>query len=111
MTSITPVWLGVAWATLFIWGGVVLLIDNLQLITADWWNAWPIFFIGAGVIMILGALARVMTSRFRFAGGFVFGLILIGIGLSWLVNWTVVWPILLIIIGLAILWRGIRRRR
>ena len=95
-------------AALLIWGGIVALIDNF----VSNWNGWAIFFIGAGVILLIKAGLRLTTAYRRPAGGsFIIGLVLIGIGLGGLVGWQFVWPVVLIIIALVIIFRGFYRRR
>jgi hypothetical protein len=51
--------------------------------------------------------------RHHFAGGFVPGLIFTGVGLAWLNNWQfdIIWPVILIIIGLSLIFGGIFRHR
>ena len=108
----------VTWAALFIWAGLVLLAD-----TTGWghdtfhsgWNAWAFIFTGAGTIILLSALFRLVMPVYRrnIAGGLIPGAIFLGIGLSWFNDWKmdVIWPVILIIIGLAIILSGIFRRR
>ena len=96
-------------AAILIWGGIVALIDNF--VTGNF-EGWAVFLIGAGVILLIKAGVRLMPAYRRPAGGsFIIGLVLIGVGLGDLVGWQFVWPIILIIIALVIIFRGVYRRR
>jgi hypothetical protein len=107
----------VSWACIFIWAGIVFLVDSLGYI--DTWtagldgdiNAWSIIFMGAGVIVLLGVLFRLLVPEYRrpVTGNIIIGLVLIGIGLGDLFNWAVVWALILILIGISIIFRGFRR--
>lgn len=97
----------VAIAFILIWGGVVALIGNFVS-----WEGWAIFLLGAGVIMLIKAGIRLTPTYRRAAGGnFIIGLVLLGAGLSGLVGWQYVWPAVLILIALVIIFRGLRPRR
>jgi len=109
--------MAVSWACIFIWAGIVFLVDSLGLI--DTWtaglgadiNAWSFIFMGAGVIVLLGVLFRLLVPEYKrpVTGNIILGLILIGIGLGDLFNWAVVWALILILIGISIIFRGFRR--
>lgn len=76
-------------------------------------NAWSFIFMGAGVIVLLGVLFRLLVPEYKrpVTGNIILGLILIGIGLGDLFNWAVVWALILILIGISIIFRGFRRGR
>jgi len=104
------------WACILIWAGLVLLAENIGFLgnltvgdTAV--EAWPIIFIGAGLIVFLEVLVRLAVASYRrpVGGTLVFAIILVGVGLGNLFGWTVVLPILLIAIGVATLLRGLIR--
>ena len=107
----------VAWACIFIWAGIVFLVDALGYI--ERWtaglgtdvNAWSFIFMGAGVIVLLGVLFRLLVPEYQrpVTGNIILGLILIGIGLGDLFNWAVVWALILILIGISIIFLGVRR--
>jgi len=44
-------------------------------------------------------------------GSLILGIILVGVGLAGLVGWGVIWPLALIVIGLAILLNSFRRQQ
>ncbi len=101
----------VALAVILIWGGVVALIETAHLVTAPWWQAWAIFLIGTGVILLIKAAYRLMPEHRRPVGGtIIIGLILIAVGLGDIVGWNYTWPIILIAIGLFFLLRIVFRR-
>jgi hypothetical protein len=107
----------VIWACIFIWAGIVFLVDSLGFI-GTWTagvdgdvNAWSFIFMGAGVIVLLGVLFRLLVPEYQrpVSGNIILGLVLIGIGLSDLFNVAIVWALILILIGISIIFRGFRR--
>ena len=117
----------IAWAAIFIWAGLVLLADNLGYLASFQSRAsgipgfpfvgnfggWSLIFIGAGVIILLEVLVRLLVPAYRkpVGGSIVFGFILIGIGLGDLISWTVIFPLILIALGISIILRGLFRQR
>jgi hypothetical protein len=101
------------WAILLIWAGLLLLAGNLGLFDDTGIPTWSVGFVGAGLIVLLATVFRVVVPAYRrpLGSGLVFGLILIGIGLGEVVGWVVVGPLVLIGIGLGILLTGLLRRR
>ena len=107
------------WPLVLIWAGLVFLASNLGLFSSFLnssrnpygFGAWSIVLIGAGLIVLAVALVRLARPEYRrpIAGSVVFGIILIAIGLGDLINWGIVWPLVLIALGALILLRGIRR--
>ena len=103
-----------AWAGILIWAGLVLLTENMGLLTRyERLEAWALIFIGAGLIVLLEVLVRLVVPEYRrpVTGSLIFGVILLAIGLGDLVGAGVVWSLVLIAIGAAILLRGFVRRR
>jgi hypothetical protein len=92
------------WAILLIWAGLVLIAVNMGLFGLDW-DAWPIIFLGAGVIVLLGVVVRLLVPAYRrpVTGSIIFGFILLGIGLGELTRWDIVGALVLIAIGVSIL--------
>jgi len=108
----------IVWAAILVWAGLVLLADNLEMlrgITIDGksFPAWSLIFAGAGVIVLLEVLVRLLMPAYRrpVTGTFIFAIVLLGMGLGSIIGWEVFWPLILIAIGLAILIGGLFPRR
>jgi len=118
----------VTWAAILIWAGLVFLASNLgwldQLftksrITTDWdWlgdlaNAWPLVLIGAGIILLIQVLIRLLVPAYSkpVLGTVILALLFLGIGLGDLINWGIIWAVVLIILGIWIIIRGTRGRK
>jgi len=116
----------IAWAAIFIWAGLVFLADNLGYLRsiqfAGWeipgisyvidLGPWSLILIGAGVIVLLEVLVRLLIPEYRRpVGGLIFfGIFLIAMGLGNVFGWGIIWPLVLIALGLLIILRGIFRR-
>ncbi len=110
------------WALILIWAGLVLLAANFEFIwtggfAENWERAWPWIFVGAGVIILLGVLVRLVVPAYRrpIMGGVIFGAILLGIGLTRIEpfedQWLPILAVVLIVIGVGALLRGIFQQR
>lgn len=118
----------VAWAIILIWAGLVFLADNLGMLSNFELGrfmppglevfrpgVWPIILMGAGVILFGEVVVRMLVPAYRQPlGGTIFlAALFVTIGLvnlfGW--NWSLVWPLVLIIYGLSVLVRGFGRRR
>ncbi len=105
-----------SWSAVFIWAGLVFLRSNLNLFPAlKGWGDWSLIFFGSGIILLLQAFIRLLLPAYRrpLMGTIIFGLILLGVGagLSGVIGWSIVWPIILIILGLLIVVRSIGGKR
>ena len=122
----------IVWALILIWAGFVLLASNtgwldtlneildqifVQMaksipyeISAPELSTWSLIFIGAGVLLLAEVVVRLLFPSYRrpILGTTIFALILLGIGIG---NWGLIWPFLLIIIGIALLLGGLFRRK
>ena len=107
----------IVWAGMLIWAGLVLLAYNIGLISLRVGDTriepWSVVFIGAGVIVFLEVLVRLVMPTYRRAvgGTLVFAAFLVGIGLGDIVGWNIVWALLLIALGVSVLLRGLFGRR
>jgi len=104
------------WAFALIWFGLVWLGSN----TGLWYNLlgekaewWAVGFLGAGAILLLGVLVRLLRPAYRrpITGSLILGIVFIGIGVGQLWDWMVIGPLILVGIGLGLLLTGVFRRR
>lgn len=115
-----------AWALILIWAGLVFLasnigwLDQIQIsqflptqIDVLGQAPWALIFLGAGVILFLEALLRTFIKAYRHTSGsgFFLAAIFIGIGLSMISTWNLIWPFILIAMGLATLIGALVRNR
>lgn len=109
------------WAAILVWTGAVLLADNLGLLSwlsveafdLPWGppfggNAWALVFTGAGVLVALEVLIRLLVPAYRrnVLGYVILVIVFISLGLGLT---ELIWPLILIVLGAALLLR--RRRR
>jgi hypothetical protein len=118
-------------AVSLIWLGVVLLLTNLGRLTiltdfvdrlglphpnlpfelpfADA-RTWQVFFLGAAAIVIMEIIIRLLIPMYRrpVVGSILWAGVLLVLAL-W--NWTIIWPLALVAIGVSILLGGLIRRR
>ncbi len=77
------------WGLVFIWGAIVLLLDVANVVSGiGWWDGWAIFFVGFGMLALIGALiALQIEENYSKAGwNFFFGFIMLGFSLGGLVH-------------------------
>ncbi len=94
------------WGAILIWAGIVFLVENLGFLKGlELLEPWSLVFIGAGVIVLIEALIRALVPEYRrpITGTVIFGVILLAVGLGDLVKSGLIWAILLIAGGVAIL--------
>ncbi len=110
---------------ILIWAGLVFLAESMGLLRgislgglfpgAEFTQpeAWTIILIGAGLILLVEVVIRLVVPAYRrpVAGTIIFGVILIGVGLGNIFSWEVVWPLVVIGIGVAILLGGFLRKK
>ena len=105
------------WAAILVWAGLVLLADNFNylpniVLDGQRLEAWSIIFAGAGIIVLAEVCIRLIMPAYRRSviGSTIFAVILLSIGLGGWVGWSVIWPIVIIAIGVAILLGNFTRR-
>jgi hypothetical protein len=118
------------WAATLIWAGLLLLAGNLGWFESfriplgdrgtgfpfdlfrgvEWAGAWQLFFLGAGGLVLVGVAARLLIPEYRrpVLGSLIWAIVLFGIALG---KWELIWPIILIAVGISILFGGALRRR
>ena len=99
----------IVWASILIWAGVALLAENLGFLARyEWLDACGLIFIGAGAIVLLEVVVRLLVPAYRrsIGGTLIFAVVLLGIGLSNMFGWEVTWPLILIAVGVSMLLRG-----
>ena len=121
----------IVWALILIWAGFVLLAGNLGILDA--FNAfferlgfelaelpvqipfiqlssWSLIFLGAGVLLLAEVVVRLLFPTYRrpVLGTAIMAIVFFGIGLG---SWGMIWPLVLIVVGLALLLGGLFRRK
>jgi hypothetical protein len=102
----------IIWPAIFIWAGLSLLAANLGLLPPNLLiPGWGLAFTGAGLILLLEVLIRLALPTYRrpVIGTTILAVIFLGIGLQGVMRWELLWPLALILIGLAILLRNAGR--
>jgi cytochrome c oxidase subunit IV len=109
------------WALVFIWAGLVLLLENLgylQAITFGGFDmrwglpfrstVWTLILLGAGGLVAVDILVRILVPAYRrnVLGYLILGLVLVFLGLGWA---ELIWPAMLISLGLGLIIHYIRR--
>jgi hypothetical protein len=119
----------IAWAFILMWAGLVFLAQNMGWFDrmgmdvglmwsfgaiGDWrsFGVWNLIALGAGVILVLETIARLLIPEFRrhVGGSLVVAAVFIGVGLGGWFDWAYLWPLILIAVGVNILLKGLRRR-
>jgi hypothetical protein len=106
---------GITWALILIAVGTIFLAENtLRLFDFEQFGgAWNLILIAVGLILLLEVALRLLLPEYRrpITGTLVFGLILLGLGLTSAIGFQVTWPIFVIAIGVAMLISGLLRWR
>lgn len=108
------------WGAIFIWAGLVYLAYNLGLLNrlqslksfggalaGFHVDVWGFILLGAGLILLISAVVRSTQPAYSRGdnGSLVLAAVLIGVGLSSMFSWHVIWPFILIAIGVGMLLR------
>jgi hypothetical protein len=116
----------IIWGLILLWAGLVLLLSNLgvldsmlrRTINAPAWvgrlePGWSLVMLGAGVILLVEVVIRLAMPIYRHSvvGTVILAILFIGIGLGDLVSWNILWPLVLIGMGLIIVVRGLFRSK
>ena len=113
----------IVWALILIWAGVVFLADNMGILGSfdtilesiglrsaelpfklPFLNleAWSLIFVGAGFLLLAEVVIRLLLPSYRkpILGTAILAVVALGIGLG---AWGLIFPFILIIVGLALL--------
>ncbi len=120
----------ISWALILIWAGAAFLSFNFGWFDALFDNVffrrflpegmvmfepgvWSIILLGAGVILLLEVILRALVPQFQhhMGGTLVMAAVFIGIGLGNIFGFDLVWPVILIAVGVSVLAGGIARNR
>lgn len=120
----------IIWAAMLIWAGLVFLAVNL-----GWMDVfisrfrifgklpdgmkmiepaiWAIIMLGAGFILLGEVFIRLIVPDFkrRIVGTLVLAVVFIGSGLGNFFGWDLIWPFILILLGVSVLLGGLLRRK
>ena len=97
-------------------GGVFLILLGVLLFlatqgTLSWDKWWQFLVIGIGVILLADSLLyrRGNAGEFR-SGRLIAGIILIGVGIAFLLGSVAWWPLIIIVVGVAVIIGGLLKR-
>jgi hypothetical protein len=79
----------------------------------SWDNWWQFLIIGLGIIFLIDSVIRYRkegSSGFRL-GRLIAGIVLIGVGVAFLLGQVSWWPLIIIVVGVAIIVGGVVRSR
>jgi hypothetical protein len=123
----------ITWAAILIWAGVAFLgvsqkwfeklipdprlFKNIPSGPFEMFDpgVWSLIALGAGVIILLEVIVRLLVPAFRrhIGGSLIVAAVFIGIGLRNLFDWNMnlMWPLILIAVGVVVLIGGLTRKR
>ena len=112
------IWLGVVWLTnnLGLLDNISLALERLSIRAFDLpfeipfvdFQVWSIFFIGAGLLVTMEVIIRLIVPAYRrpVLGTIIWAFVLFGLGIG---RWALIWPLILIALGVSIILRGLFR--
>jgi hypothetical protein len=106
----------IVWAAILIWAGIFFLIWNMGYLEdmnlPGHAGAWSYVTAGAGLILLAEVLIRLTVPAYSgpVGGSLVLGVLLFGSGLGDITNSDLIWPLIIIVLGLSIIFRGTRKK-
>jgi hypothetical protein len=103
---------GIIVACCLIWAGVAWILSNVG-VFGPRAEPWPLALAGAGVIVILGVVVRLLVPEYRrpVRGNLILGFVLIGVGLGQIFTWQIIGPVVLIAIAVSIIVGVLTRKK
>jgi hypothetical protein len=114
------------WALILIWAGAIWLAWNVGLLeryaflkpfltgedTMDP-PIWRLVLLGAGLLIVIEILVRLLVPKYRrsITGSVIFAAVLIGMGLGNLIHWSIIWPVVIILVGVILILQGVFRKK
>jgi hypothetical protein len=114
------------WALILIWAGAIWLAWNFgvleryaflnRILTVD--NdinppIWRLILLGAGILIAIEIVIRLVVPAYRRSviGSVIIAAIFIGIGLGQMIHWTIIWPVVIILVGVILILQGVFRKK
>jgi hypothetical protein len=96
--------------SVLIWLGITFYFQTIGVLSSN--NSWAYFLLGMGVILMADGVVAAMQKRPAFIGLLIGGaaIALIGAG-NILSSWQNLWPLFLILVGIAVIVGGFTARR
>jgi hypothetical protein len=92
--------------------GVLLYYATVGTTAINYGNFWQYFLIGLGAIIILQGIVRYAERRTPYIGSFIGGAVLMILGFAFVSSANFVfWPLILVVLGLAIIASAFTARR
>ena len=116
----------ITWALILVWAGLVSLASNFGWLDAIQVSpslppglefiglgTWSLIFLGAGVLIFIESLLStfVPSLRSQNSGNYFLAAIFLGIGLSSIFGWDLIWPLVLIFLGISALVSALIKRK
>lgn len=99
-----------AGGSVLIWLGITFYLQRVGVLGADIW--WAYFLLGIGGILIADGLVRSLQKDRAFPGLLIGGAVLVLIGATSIQSgWQDFWPLLLVVLGVAVIAGGLTSRR
>ena len=118
------------WAAILIWAGSVFLAVNtgwvdryvsgyyLSRILPEGMvifepGVWSIVAVGAGAILLLEVIIRMIVPSLHrnIFGTLILAGVFLGVGLGNFFGWDLIWPVILIVLGVSVLLGGVLRKK